>query len=62
MLVIPTGTVATFMQTLYWIIANAKEDVIFIADDDIDSFVYRMNDTTELELRDSSPDKEKITA
>lgn len=62
MIVIPTGTVATFMQTLYWIIANAKEDVIFIADDDIDSFVYRMNDTTELELRDSSPDKEKITA
>lgn len=62
MLVIPTGTVETFMQTLYWIIANAKEDVIFIADDDIDSFVYRMNDTTELELRDSSPDKEKITA
>lgn len=50
------------MQTLYWIIANANEDVIFIADDDIDSFVYRMNDTTELELRDGSPDKEKITA
>ena len=40
MVVIPDGEVFSFMSTLYWIIGHAKEDVIFIADDDIEKFVY----------------------
>lgn len=48
--------------TFYWIIHNTPEDVIFIADDDIEKFVYRMSDTTYLELPDKRPDKERVTA
>lgn len=33
-----------FMDTLWWTIWNTPEDVIFISDDDITRFVYRMND------------------
>lgn len=33
-----------FMDTLWWIIWNTPEDVIFIADDDITRFIYRMDD------------------
>lgn len=45
MLIIPDdGTVINFMDTLYWTIWNTPEDVIFIADDDITRFVYRMDD------------------
>lgn len=62
MLVIPHGAVKSFMSTLYWIIENAPEDVIFIADDDIEKFVYRMNDTSYIENPDGTPDKERITA
>ena len=61
MMAIPTGEVVGFMSTLYWIIDHAKEDVIFVADDDIEKFVYRMDDTTYLE-KDGLPDKEKITS
>ncbi|WP_304965614.1 hypothetical protein [uncultured Oscillibacter sp.] len=61
-LAIPKGEVWNFMSTLYWIINNTPEDVIFIADDDIEKFVYRMDDTTYLELPDGSPDVEKITS
>lgn len=56
------GAVRSFMSTLYWIIHNTPEDVIFIADDDIEKFVYRMSDTTYLELPDKRPDKERVTA
>mgnify|MGYP000092681344 len=45
MLVIPKdatlecgGKVHSFMSTLYWIIENTPEDVIFVADDDIKRF------------------------
>ena len=62
LLVIPDGAVRSFMSTLYWIIHNTPEDVIFIADDDIEKFVYRMSDTTYLELPDKRPDKERVTA
>lgn len=62
MLVIPDGAVHSFMSTLYWIIKNTPEDVIFIADDDISKFVYRMYDTRYLENEDGTPDKEKITS
>lgn len=62
MLVIPNGAVFSFMSTLYWIIENTPEDVIFVADDDIEKFVYRMDNTTYLENEDGTPDKEKITS
>ena len=62
MLVIPEGEVWSFMSTLYWLIQQAPEDVIFIADDDIEKFVYRLDTTTYLETKDGSPDKEKITS
>lgn len=62
MLVIPDGAVFSFMSTLYWIIENTPEDVIFIADDDIEKFVYRMNDTRYLEKPDGTPDQETITS
>ena len=40
-----TGTrIWNFMTTLWWIIENTPEDVIFVADDDIKHFVYRLND------------------
>lgn len=61
MLVIPDGAVDSFMSTLYWIIENTPEDVLFIADDDIERFVYRMNDTKNIENEDGSPDKETAT-
>ena len=61
MLVIPDGAVRSFMSTLYWIIENAPEDVLFIADDDIERFVYRMNDTRYLEDDDGNPDKVTAT-
>lgn len=62
MLVIPNGAVNNFMSTLYWIIENAPDNVMFIADDDIEKFAYRMDDTTYLELPDGTPDREKITS
>ena len=62
LIAIPTGKVRSFMSTLYWIIDNVPEDVIFIADDDIEKFVYRLDDTRYMELHDGSPDKETITA
>ena len=44
-----TGTkIWNFMTTLWWIIENTPEDVIFIADDDIPYFVYRLNDNTNI--------------
>lgn len=61
-LAIPKDTVYDFMSTLYWIIDNTPEDVIFIADDDIKKFVYRMDDTSPIEIEDGVPDKEKITS
>jgi len=61
-LAIPTGAVHSFMSTLYWIINNTPEDVIFIADDDIEKFVYRMDNTSYLEHKDGTPDKEKVTS
>lgn len=33
-----------FMSTLWWVIKNTPEDVIFISDDDITRYIYRMND------------------
>ena len=60
MLVIPEGEVRNFISTLYWLIQHAPEGVIFVADDDIKKFVYRLYTFTYLETKDGSPDKEKI--
>ena len=62
MLIIPEGEAWSFMSTLYWLLQHAPEDVIFVADDDIEKFVYRLDTTTYLEMKDGSPDKEKITS
>ena len=50
------------MSTLYWVIQHAPEYVIFVADDDIEKFVYRLDTTTYLETKNGTPDKEKITS
>ena len=62
MIVIPDGAVRSFMSTLYWIIENTPEDVLFISDDDIEKFVYRMDDTKYLEISDGIADKETVTS
>lgn len=44
-------------KVVYWIIQNAKEDVVAIIDDDIEDFAYRIDTTDRL-----NGDKETITA
>jgi hypothetical protein len=61
-LVIPNGAVSDFMTTLYWIIENTPEDVLFIADDDIESLIYRTNQNFPIVTTNGLPDKEKSTA
>ena len=58
LLVIPQGAtlkdgtiVWSFMTTLYWIIENTPEDVIFVADDDIKNFSYRLDDATNIKTQ-----------
>lgn len=67
MLVIPQdaklhcGTkIWNFMTTLWWIIENTPEDVIFIADDDIDHFVYRLDDNTNITV-DNFDNPKRVT-
>lgn len=67
MLVIPNdatlrcGTrIWNFMTTLWWIIENTPEDVIFIADDDIDHFVYRLDDSTKITV-DNFDNPKRVT-
>ena len=62
LLVIPDGAVFSFMSTLYWIIENTPEDVIFVADDDIEKFIYRMKDVRNIENSDGSPDVTTATS
>lgn len=51
LLVIPADCPCyNFMDTLWWTIWNTPEDVIFISDDDITRFVYRMNDWLPINL------------
>ena len=67
LLIIPKGAtiygwpVCTFMTTLYWIIENTPDDVIFVADDDIDRFCYRLNDTTPITADHFKDWKERTT-
>ena len=62
LLVIPTGEVSSFMTTLYWIIAHTPEDIIYVVDDDIVRFIYRIDDKRYLEHSKGVPDKEMITS
>lgn len=55
LLVIPEGAtlkcgtpIRSFMTTLHWIIENTPEDVIFIADDDLNQFCYRLDTYTNI--------------
>lgn len=51
LLVIPADCPCyNFMDTLWWTIWNTPEDVIFISDDDITRFVYRINDWLPINL------------
>lgn len=59
---IPTGAVHDFMSTLYWIIENTPERVIFVADDDIVRFMYRTDDVRDITTDNNEPDVETITA
>ncbi len=62
-LVIPNeANVYDFMTSLYWIIDNTPEDVIFIADDDIKEMNYRLNDLVPILKSDGTLDKETATA
>lgn len=54
--------IRNFMTTLYWIIENTPEDVIFVADDDIPYFVYRLNDNTNITSDNFNTPKEVTTA
>lgn len=69
MLVIPNdaklscGTrIWSFMTTLWWVIENTPEDVLFIADDDIPKFCYRLNDNTNIDSENFKNPKEVTTA
>ena len=62
LITIPDNAVYDFMSTLYWIINNTPEDVIFIADDDIQSFVYRQEETRYIVTPDNETDTETITS
>lgn len=62
LLVIPEGEAWSFMSTLYWIIAHTPEDVIYVVDDDLENYCYRIIDRDNIVLKDGTPDKETITA
>lgn len=63
LLVIPDSCPCyNFMDTLWWIIWNTPEDVIFISDDDIKSFSYRMNDVTCINDQNYTNPVEVVTA
>ena len=53
----PDGEVNNAIRTYWWIVDHASEDIVFIADDDIEDVMYRMDDTTRL-----NKDKETIMA
>ena len=53
----PDEEVNNAIKTYWWIVDHAPEDIVFIADDDIEDVIYRLDDTTRL-----NKDKETITA
>ncbi len=63
LLAIPTGCIQFgFIDTLWWVIQNTPEDVIFIADDDITRFVYRMNDWLSIDSKNFANPAAIVTA
>lgn len=63
LLAIPTGCIQFgFIDTLWWVIQNTHEDVIFIADDDIRRFVYRMNDWFSIDSKNFANPATIVTA
>ena len=63
LLVIPKDCpVWNFMDTLWWTIWNTPEDVIFIADDDITRFIYRMNNWLAIDSANFINPVETVTA
>ena len=42
----PDGEVNNAIRTYWWIVDHAPEDIVFIADDDIEDVMYRLDDTT----------------
>ena len=63
LLVIPKDCpVWNFMDTLWWTIWNTPEDVIFIADDDITRFIYRMNNWLPIDSANFINPVETVTA
>ena len=62
LLVIPTGEVNNFMDTLYWIIDNTPEDVIYVCDDDVEDFMYRQRECVSItSFETGEPDTNTIT-
>lgn len=53
----PDNEVNNAIKTYWWIVDHAPEDIIFIADDDIEDMMYRLDDTTRL-----NKDKDTIMA
>lgn len=53
----PDEEVNNAIRTYWWIIDHAPEDIVFVADDDIEDVMYRLDDITPLHK-----DKEIITA
>ena len=54
---VPDGEIDNAIKTYWWIVDHAPEDIIFVADDDIEDVMYRIDDTTRL-----NKDKEIIMA
>ena len=53
----PDEEVNNAIKTYWWIVDNAPEDIIFVADDDIEDVMYRLDDITRL-----NKNKEIITS
>ena len=53
----PDEEVNNAIRTYWWIVDHAPEDIVFIADDDIEDVMYRLDDTTRL-----NKDKDTIMA
>ena len=45
---VPDEEVNNAIRTYWWIVDHAPEDIVFIADDDIEDMMYRLDDTTRL--------------
>lgn len=53
----PDEEVSNAIRTYWWIVDHAPEDIVFVADDDIEDVMYRLDDITQL-----NKDKDTIMA